>query len=315
MSFEQSISYANNYNNLDNLSIRSYRTYTSTSNSIIFNNNSNHRNKFYNHSNTLADVNRDNVYYKHMDYVNSNKHDNNNSSNKIDKEHDNIKDDIISLLKNTTSNSNNNKGGTKNIKTKKNSTIQIVNNSIDTEDLMSSSKDDQSERSTIKENAELTSSKVTDSFHSNKYIEDYLIFLTNGKLIYSSLLDYYNTDKEESDISLEISVLTLLLDTLDYSIINLNNSEDNSNIQFYYDTITPNIKIIYRYKSGQNSSNKKINLKELDKLLVNKIFHFEVLKKRLTKFEGLDLRYDLDFKKLQILNKWVKQQHQQENNL
>lgn len=288
MSFAQTVNMAESSNGLDNISIRSYRTYTSMSNSIIFNNSNSHRNKFRNLSSTVAGVNKDNVYYEHMNYTNSDR------KHSVNKDPNNVKDDIISLLKSTTSHKKDD------VKHEKQPA-----NTIDSDDLVNRA---ENTHKTQKEVKPQISADVTQSQHSSSVADDYLIFLTNGKLIYSSLLDYYNTDRLESDILLEISVLTLLLDTLDYNIITLSKSTDNSSIHFYYNTITPNINIIYRYKGSNSSIGQKVNLKELDKLLVNKIFQFENLKKRLTKFEGLDLRYDLDFKKLTVLNNWVKAQ-------
>ncbi|XBW38638.1 hypothetical protein QEN19_004226 [Hanseniaspora menglaensis] len=275
MSFEHSVSYTNSQ---DNISIRSYKTYSSVANSIFFNGTRNHKNRIQGNQATITGLNRDNVYFQHMDYEQS-------KNEKSKGDFGNVKDDIISLLK-TSSNISQ-------IDTKKK---KFKENTIEPSDLFGSAVKPVNDVP-IKSDSDLP-----------REIDDYLIFLTNGKLIYSSLLDYYNTENLESDLLLEISVLSLLLDTLDYNIVSLNNSSDNSNIYFYYNPITPNIKIVYRFKSGHNSILNRINLKDLDKLLVHRLFHLETLKKRLTKFEGLDLRYDLDFKKIQELNKWVEQQ-------
>ncbi|CAI8509182.1 unnamed protein product [Hanseniaspora opuntiae] len=142
------------------------------------------------------------------------------------------------------------------------------------------------------------------SVKSNKEIpdtHDIMIFLTNGKLLYSTEIDLHNKENSESDISLEISVLSLLLETLDYNIMNIEHKKNT--ILFYYNHITPNVKIVYRL----NTRNKKniSMLKQLDEYIMSSILNYQTIQKQLLKFEGLDLRYSLDYIKLDKINQFV----------
>lgn len=130
---------------------------------------------------------------------------------------------------------------------------------------------------------------------------DIMIFLTNGKLLYSTEIDLNNKENSESDISLEISVLSLLLETLDYNILNIEHKKNT--ILFYYNHITPNVKIVYRLNT-RNKKNISI-LKQLDEYIMSSILNYQSIQKQLLKFEGLDLRYSLDYIKLDKINQFV----------
>lgn len=131
--------------------------------------------------------------------------------------------------------------------------------------------------------------------------KDILVFLTNGKLLYSTNIDLYNKENMESDISLEISVLSLLLETLNYNILNIQHKKKS--ILFYYNHITPNVKIVYRL-NARNTTNVLI-LKQLDEYIMSSILNYQSIQKQLSKFEGLDLRFNLDYKKLDKINQFV----------
>lgn len=142
------------------------------------------------------------------------------------------------------------------------------------------------------------------SVKSNKEISDthdIMIFLTNGKLLYSTEIDLHDKENSESDISLEISVLSLLLETLEYNIMNI--EHDKHTILFYYNHITPNVKIVYRLNT-RNKRNISM-LKQLDEYIMSAILNYQTIQKQLLKFEGLDLRYSLDYKKLDKINQFV----------
>lgn len=133
------------------------------------------------------------------------------------------------------------------------------------------------------------------------HTHDIMVFLTNGKLLYSTEVDLHNKENSESDISLEISVLSLLLETLEYNIMNIEHNKNN--ILFYYNHITPNVKIVYRLNT-RDKKNISI-LKQLDEYIMSAILNHQAIQRQLLKFEGLDLRYSLDYIKLDKINKFV----------
>lgn len=151
---------------------------------------------------------------------------------------------------------------------------------------------------------QINKSKPVVPVKSNKEIQDthdIMIFLTNGKLLYSTEIDLHSKENSESDISLEISVLSLLLETLDYNIMNIEHKKNT--VLFYYNHITPNVKIVYRLNT-RNKKNISI-LKQLDEYVMSSILNYQTIQKQLLKFEGLDLRYSLDYIKLDKINQFI----------
>lgn len=218
---------------------------------------------FNNTNKVKTKLNTQNVYFNHMNY-----------KDKEDKEledGDDIKRDIKNLLLNSNEDSKldlNDINSNKNVNTKKpliTTKLPKIDEKVDTKDI--------------------------------------LIFLTNGKLLYSTNLDLYNKANLESDISLEISVLSLLLETLNYNILNIQHKKDS--ILFYYNHITPNVKIVYRMNT-RNTTNITM-LKQLDEYIMSSILNYQSIKKQLAKFEGLDLRYNLDYIKLDKINTFIQQ--------
>ena len=216
---------------------------------------------FNNTNKVKTKLNTQNVYFNHMNYRDK--------DDKETKDSDDIKTDIKNLLINS---NNDSMLDLNDIKTNKS-----INN---------------------KKPLPINSMPKIDE---NADAKDILIFLTNGKLLYSTNLDLYNKDNLESDISLEISVLSLLLETLNYNILNIQHKKDS--ILFYYNHITPSVKIVYRMNT-RNTTNITI-LKQLDEYIMSSILNYQSIKKQLAKFEGLDLRYSLDYIKLDKINTFI----------